>query len=230
MKKATFECKVITPMFMFGGDGESVELRPSEFKGMMRFWWRAVKAEDDIEKLRKGEARLFGGTGEGEGRSKIKIRVIPNRISSEFIGKNFRDEIKSDTGNEHIGLAYLMYSTFTLRARGEPIIKKYIKPDFEFKIKLSSFNKKSLKEALASLWLSIFLGGFGTRARRGGGNLEVTNIDGDTYNLDFIPTANDKDELKNWFEKNIKEIKNIIDDNTYSGLEARLHFRNWRKV
>lgn len=27
-----------------------------------------------------------------------------------------------------------------------------------------------------------------------------------------------------------REIKKIIDDNTYAGLEARLHFRNWRKV
>ena len=32
------------------------------------------------------------------------------------------------------------------------------------------------------------------------------------------------------YTKTAKEIKNIIDDNTYSGLEARLHFRNWRKV
>ena len=32
------------------------------------------------------------------------------------------------------------------------------------------------------------------------------------------------------YSKTVKEIKNIIDDNTYSGLEARLQFRNWRKV
>jgi hypothetical protein len=32
------------------------------------------------------------------------------------------------------------------------------------------------------------------------------------------------------YTKTAKEIKNIIDDNTYAGLEARLHFRNWRKI
>jgi len=48
VKKVTFECEVITPMFMAGADGRKPELRPSEFKGMMRFWWRAAKAMDNI--------------------------------------------------------------------------------------------------------------------------------------------------------------------------------------
>lgn len=210
MKKNTFKCKTITPMFMFGADGKTLELRPSEFKGMMRFWWRAVKAEDDIEQLRKKEAEIFGGTGEGEGRSKVRIRVLPNWISSKFIGGNFRDEIRSNTYDELDGLSYLMYSTFTLKIQGERLIKKYIKPGFEFKIMLSSFDEENLKNALSSIWLSIFLGGFGTRARRGGGNLEITNIEGETYNLDFMLTANNKYELKNWMEENIKKIRNII--------------------
>ena len=48
-----FKCRVVTPMFMAGADNETPELRPSEFKGMMRFWWRAIKAEDNIEKLKQ---------------------------------------------------------------------------------------------------------------------------------------------------------------------------------
>jgi hypothetical protein len=32
------------------------------------------------------------------------------------------------------------------------------------------------------------------------------------------------------YTKTAKEIKKIIDDNTYAGLEARMHFRNWRRV
>jgi CRISPR-associated protein Cmr1 len=45
MEKITFECEIITPMFMYGGDGKTLELRPSEFKGMLRFWWRALHPE-----------------------------------------------------------------------------------------------------------------------------------------------------------------------------------------
>ena len=32
------------------------------------------------------------------------------------------------------------------------------------------------------------------------------------------------------YSKSAKDIQKIIDKNTYSGLEARLHFRNWKKV
>jgi len=32
------------------------------------------------------------------------------------------------------------------------------------------------------------------------------------------------------YTRTAKEIKNIINDNTYAGLEARMHFRNWRKT
>ena len=32
------------------------------------------------------------------------------------------------------------------------------------------------------------------------------------------------------YTRTSKEIKKIIDDNTYGGLGARMHFRNWRKV
>ncbi|MDW8109975.1 MAG: type III-B CRISPR module RAMP protein Cmr1, partial [Candidatus Kryptonium sp.] len=49
MHEITLSCSVITPMFMAGADGRTPEIRPSEFKGMMRWWWRAIKAEDDID-------------------------------------------------------------------------------------------------------------------------------------------------------------------------------------
>ena len=32
------------------------------------------------------------------------------------------------------------------------------------------------------------------------------------------------------YSKSAKDIQKIIDKNTYSGLEARLHFRNWKKI
>ena len=108
------KCKTITPMFMAGADGKTPELRSSEFKGMMRWWWRAIKADDDIGKLRKEEAEIFGGTGEGEGKSKVRVIVKPGSID---IGNDVREVINDDPG-----LKYLYYSTFSLRARGEPII------------------------------------------------------------------------------------------------------------
>lgn len=202
MEKILLKCKTITPMFMAGADKKGVELRPSEFKGMMRWWWRAIKAENNIENLKKEEAEIFGGTGKGEGRSKVKINIIHDELNW---GDNIRYEI-----NNFEGLKYLYYSTFSLRERGEPIIRKYYKVNKEFSIVLSSLYEKYFKQGLASLWLAIYLGGFGTRARRGGGNLEIVEDSSESVNLEFICNAKNKDELVKWLKNNFEKAKNII--------------------
>ncbi len=52
MKSITFTLRVITPLFM-GGANQQAELRAQSFKGMIRFWWRALKAEINIKKLKE---------------------------------------------------------------------------------------------------------------------------------------------------------------------------------
>ena len=42
MNPITFSCKVTTPMFS-GNAFQVAEIRPSEIKAAMRFWWRAVQ-------------------------------------------------------------------------------------------------------------------------------------------------------------------------------------------
>ncbi len=44
MFKVELICKLITPMLMFVADGRIPELRSSEFKVMMRFWWKGMKS------------------------------------------------------------------------------------------------------------------------------------------------------------------------------------------
>ncbi|MCS7202297.1 MAG: type III-B CRISPR module RAMP protein Cmr1 [Dictyoglomus sp.] len=200
MYTLNLKCKIITPLFMLGADGKTPELRPSEFKGMMRWWWRAIRAEDNIDNLRKEEAEIFGGTREKEGKSKIKIKIT-SKINN--VGENIQNEI-----SELIGLKYLYYSTFSLRDKGETIIKSFLKPDTEFELQLTSFDKKSFDIACASLWLSIYLGGFGTRGRRGGGNVEVIKAEGN-QTVQFACYIKNEKELKNFLHFNIEQIKKI---------------------
>ncbi|WP_201721812.1 type III-B CRISPR module RAMP protein Cmr1 [Desulfotomaculum copahuensis] len=47
--RITFECRVLTPMFIAGADGLTPEFRAPSLKGAMRFWWRAVQAEDGFK-------------------------------------------------------------------------------------------------------------------------------------------------------------------------------------
>ena len=72
MNSITFECEVITPMFLAGADGQTPELRPPSIKGAMRFWWRAVNGHLQLKDLKEKEAEIFGDQNR---RSKIEIVV-----------------------------------------------------------------------------------------------------------------------------------------------------------
>ncbi len=215
--KITFKCKSITPLFMAGADGRIPELRPSEFKGMMRWWWRAIKAENDIERLKNDEANIFGGTGEGEGKSKVQVRV--KGISPPKVGNNLKvdyrlkwrfDRNTNSLVGENAGIGYLLYST-VLPNRERP----YIKDGYEFELTLTSMDEEAFNKACASLWLAIYLGGFGTRARRGGGNIEVTGMNTNN-SINFICEAKDPSQLKKFLEINLIEVKKICGINANS--------------
>jgi CRISPR-associated protein Cmr1 len=134
-------------MFMAGADGKTPELRPSEFKGMMRFWWRAIKAEDNIKKLSEEEAKIFGGTGEKEGKSKVMIKVCPQPTSFSSYRPLPHSQTKTFTFP-----CICVNSTFEIFLRGEE----------EF---INIFENV--------LFLSIILGGFGKRSRRGFGSVAI---------------------------------------------------------
>ncbi len=125
MYSVSFDLETITPLFMAGADGKTPGLRPPSFKGMMRFWWRAMRAENDIDTLAKDEAKIFGGTGKGEGKSKISIRISQKNLKE---GKNIKKyaEIQS-----HPGVGYLLYSTFMQK-------KEYFEHNSQFRLEISS--------------------------------------------------------------------------------------------
>jgi len=205
MHKIVLKCRTISPMFMYGSD-KTPELRPSEFKGMIRYWWRLLQRESDHIELRKKEAEIFGGTEE-EGKSKVRIKVYPQ--PKEF-GKNLKEDYKLDWSfnkqkgtleGKHAGIGYLLYSV---------IQEKYLKPDFEFYIEITSNDTDAFRNATNALWAAIYLGGFGTRSRRGAGSIEVKEVKSTTHlNVDFkIPQVNSHKEIKEYLEKNIKDIYN----------------------
>jgi len=149
MKTEEITLKVITPMFMLGADNRTPELRPSEFKGMMRFWWRAIKASNDISNLRKEEAEIFGGSGENEGKSKVKITLKPTQI----VYGEYRVLPHSDT----------------------KFFKSNSIKENSTKILLTTYNDNYFETVKNALLISILLGGFGKRSRRGFGSCQIIN-------------------------------------------------------
>lgn len=149
MYSVSFDLETITPLFMAGADGKTPELRPPSFKGMMRFWWRAMRSDDDWKQLAKDEAIIFGGTGKGEGKSKISIRVENNKPST-----------KSYNPLPH------KPPTFNLPA---------INTGNKFRCNLNC-EASCEKDAISAFKLSLLLGGFGKRSRRGFGSISYKSF------------------------------------------------------
>ena len=147
MKKIVYELETITPTFCYGASN-TVELRPSSFKGLMRYWYRALIAENDVKKLHEMENQLFGSTSNF---SSFRIKVL-NHIN-----------MKNDVGKEEL----LPHKNNSFRGNA-------IKQGFKFKLELSSKSEKLDK--IADIFeLSLLLGGIGKRSRRGFGSIANTD-------------------------------------------------------
>lgn len=168
MEFIKFECESITPMFMYGADGKAPELRPASIKGIIRFWWRAINGDSDIESLKDAESKIFGNT---DRRSKVTIRVQSKPKRENII------KIEKISKEKNSKLAYLFYPFYLDGADKE----KSCFINLKFKVILSSFDKKALKEASFSFILLSLFGGLGSRSRRGGGNFRITAISDEKY-------------------------------------------------
>ena len=206
MIKITFEIETITPMFLAGADQSKAELRAASIKGLLRFWWRALQAGTKIDELKRAENKIFGSSDEGIGASKFSIRVTQP-------DKPFLTNFKKETKGRPDPVGYLFYSTFMQTGKERP----YFPEGSKFTITLSSREAQYLKIAAASLWILVYLGGLGTRSRRGAGNVVISNLQdaGEVLNstgLDFIPKGNKAEEVAEWIKINFAAVKKVIFD------------------
>lgn len=218
IKKITFEIETITPMFLAGADQSKVELRAASIKGLLRFWWRAVRSKSSIEALRKEESEIFGSSDEGVGGARFSIRVTqPNEKTITVYPNPGRQD----------PVGYHLYSVFMQRGKERP----YYPEGSKFKLILTSRDENVLKIASASLWTLVYLGGMGTRARRGAGNMVVRNLEGEGglfsgTELDFIPKGSNAEEVAEWLKHNFELAKKLInnDKTTFISEYSNLSF------
>jgi len=200
VKKLTFELEFITPAFI-GGANQQAELRPASFVGLLRWWWRALKGECDIERLREEEVKIFGGIAKNLKKEEIK------RASPVYLRVEGNIRKGSDLTNEcrlNAGVRYL-YHFVTVRGKRE-----FIEPGSRLKLTLIG-KDEVLDHYIASLWALVFLGGVGARSRRGGGNLRVVDynpkdLPKDSEKISFTPTG----DLYKWLVENLKKAKELV--------------------
>jgi len=216
VKKLTFELEFITPAFI-GGANQQAELRPASFVGLLRWWWRALKGECNIEKLREEEIKIFGG--DGKMASPVYLRVEGDvRKGSDLINE-YRLSWSFDRNRRaligpHAGVGYLYYSMTALNKKRE-----FIKAGSRLRLTLIG-KDEFLKHYIASLWALMFLGGVGSRSRRGGGNLTVIDYNPKDLGISFIPTG----YFDEWLVENLKRAKDLVGSsktpcNEYSNLK-----------
>lgn len=169
MEKMIFDCEVITPMFLYGADGKTPELRAPSIKGAMRFWWRAVQAENNIEEMKKAEDSIFGDSGEG-GRSKFSIVITGGLKATE----------KQKMLPHHTGDRTCPYLPGCGRKNNPDCCSKgnmslaLKQQNFQVILRFNEFPVGFSREKLEALFkLSSCLGGLGRRSRRGFGSFSI---------------------------------------------------------
>ncbi|MDD2360677.1 MAG: type III-B CRISPR module RAMP protein Cmr1 [Syntrophaceticus schinkii] len=108
MKSVEAVFQVTTPLFMSGSNQNSAEFRIPSFLGALRFWYRATapgSMVQDITKLRKAEAELFGSSGSDTGQAAFLTRVDKGGISYS--------DPKEVKFMQRLGIGYLGYGLST---------------------------------------------------------------------------------------------------------------------
>ncbi|MES3629890.1 MAG: type III-B CRISPR module RAMP protein Cmr1 [Longimonas sp.] len=156
MSTLRFAVETISPMFLRGADGETPELRPPSFKGLLRYWWRAAKVLP-VNELHEQEGRIFGSAAGDEGRrSTVTIR-LEKRGSLSY------------SNHQPVPHRGFRLSAFD--------------PGQQFSIVLHRLPHCpiSLDELKHTMIVALALGGVGFRSRRGFGAMRIRRINGTRY-------------------------------------------------
>ena len=177
--------RVVTPMFCSGINPDSPEVRLPSFKGVLRYWWRALEWSHhgaNLKDIREQEKALFGSADGGQ--SKVSMRLLPTSEPPK-VSKNEVLHV-SLTSNAVVGegaryLGYGIMETFASskkKTKSGQLKRGCIHVPFDFTVHMrgSRLNKrelKSLKDALIALGI---LGGMGARSRNGYGSLAIQSL------------------------------------------------------
>ncbi len=160
--------RVVTPLFCAGADQRRAEIRLPSFKGVLRFWWRALawsRLHGDLKKIQHEEDKLFGSAGPKGGQSRLIILPFQGNARNSGIGHN----LSLDQGARY--LAYGLLETQMDKRRA------YLDGGFNFtaqmRVRDCDAQTMDLQDALIALGL---FGGMGARSRRGFGSLSLKSI------------------------------------------------------
>ena len=180
--------RVVTPMFCAGATPEQAELRLPSFKGVLRFWWRALswsRLRGDVTKIRDEEAELFGSSSGGQSRVALRLETAtcPGVVAKDTV-LSISAEDRRTVGEGARYLGYGVMEAFASSRRGTrpgQLSRSCLRAPLDFTVRARG---RRLTEELVDTLLDALIaigvvGGMGARSRRGYGslNLRALSID-----------------------------------------------------
>lgn len=177
--------RVTTPMFCGGASGEKAELRLPSFKGVLRYWWRALawsKYDGDLAKIAEKEDALFGSAGGGQSRVSMRLESLA-RAEIRQAGK----VLQVPGTNQPVGdgaryLGYGVMEAFASRKKGTDagqLTRNCLDGGFDFTIqmRLADRNDRVRRDQLTLLESALMcvgvFGGLGAKSRKGYGSVAI---------------------------------------------------------
>lgn len=165
--------RITTPMFLTR-DSSTAELRATSFKGVLRFWFRALALAQygSWQAVKKAEEHLFGGSGAGAGQGMFLLRME----GSPNLNKEPRGTRWADAGSAYLGYGVIQWDR---GLRALVTTREYIKHGQSFTVTLrfrrqpDDTQRRLLHMSLQSVGL---FGGLGARSRNGFGSITLVRL------------------------------------------------------
>ncbi len=199
MKQTRIEAtyQVVTPLFCGGASPEdTVEVRMPSFKGVLRFWWRALAwphFQGDLKSIHENENRLFGSAAGGRSRVSLRLALDPSTPDGRKPKRVAKARVLEDPKTKRVvgeGVRYLGYGlmeAFGSKQKGTregELLRPCLEAPLQFTVGLTGRDLGEDERALLLRALEAMglFGGMGARSRRGFGSmvLKTLTVDGET--------------------------------------------------
>lgn len=181
--RATYD--IVTPLFCGGAQPEAPELRLPSFKGVLRWYWRAVAwhaLEGSLEAIQREEAAMFGSPERGQGKVRMR-QVVDPTLRLRLKGTVLENKPGRAVG---LGARYLAYGVLVAvgsRDKGTEdgeLTRGCLLPPISLTIELRcrGLTEPERTRLLLALRAVGLLGAMGSKSRRGYGSLVLSALIG----------------------------------------------------
>ena len=176
--------RVLTPLFCAGTDPNRAELRLPSFKGMLRFWWRALawaRLDGDLGAIQQQEDELFGSASGGQSRVVLRAKEPPtaSQVNAGDVLRIAPNRPVVGEGARYLGYGVMeAFANSKKNTKAGQLTRACLRAPFDFTVQLrgrdlDSEAVSSLTEALKAVGL---LGGMGAKSRKGYGALVLRSL------------------------------------------------------